>query len=121
MVRACMMPISAIRITNKNNNMDYKDIISYELADGITEDKLLEVAKLIFDEWMTHQPGFIGWEIHSNTSGGYTDIVYWRTKEAAKQAEQNMGAIPHAAEWFACYKEGSINSQNLTMIGGFGD
>lgn len=99
--------------------MNYKDIINYQLADGITEEHLFTVAKRIFDEWMSLQPGFIRWEIHSNNSGAYTDIVYWESKEAAKLAEQNMNTIANAGEWFSCYLEGSIKSQNLTQIAVF--
>lgn len=72
----------------------YKDIISYKLAEGIREEHLLKVAKQIIDSWMSKQPGFIKWEIHSNNEGGYTDIVYWESKEAAKDSEKEMVNIP---------------------------
>lgn len=97
----------------------YKDIISYELAEGITEDHLLKVAQQIVGSWMSKQEGFHKWEINKNSNGTYSDIVYWANKEAAKKAEAEMANIPNAGEWFACYKEGSIKSQNLTHIASF--
>ncbi|MFK7900417.1 MAG: hypothetical protein AB8B61_06635 [Cyclobacteriaceae bacterium] len=97
----------------------YKDIISYELAENISQEHLLSVAKQIVNDWMKKQAGFIKWEIHTNNDGSFTDIVYWESKEAAKNAEKEMGSIPNAADWFACYKEGSISSKNLTMVGAF--
>ncbi|GAA0409267.1 hypothetical protein GCM10009133_17240 [Cocleimonas flava] len=98
----------------------FKDIITYELDDDVDEAYLLNIAGEIIESWMSKQPGFIQWDIHKNTIGdGYTDIVYWETREAAQAAEQQMGNIPNAADWFSCYKEGSIGSQNLQQLGSF--
>ena len=81
---------------------------------------MLKVASEIIENWMSKQAGFIQWDIHKDATGeGYTDIVYWKTREAAQAAEQQMGNIPNAADWFSCYKEGSINSQNLKQVGSF--
>lgn len=97
----------------------YKDIISYELATDTDLEKLLEVAAKVADDWMKNQKGFIKWEIHTNQDGSYTDIVYWESREAAKNAEKEMANNSHAQEWFACYKEGCISSKNLTFIAKF--
>jgi len=70
----------------------YKDIINYELAEGISIEHLLEIAQRIATTWMHKQPGFVKWEIHTNSE---------------------------ASDWFACYKEGSINSKNLSVIAEF--
>jgi len=96
--------------------MIYKDIISYELAGSVQEQDLIRIAKDIVNNWMKLQEGFIKWEIHKNNDGSYSDIVYWASKEAAKKAEQQMAHIPNAAEWYGCYKEGTISSKNLTLI-----
>jgi len=97
----------------------YKDIISYKLASGISEEHLLNVAKEIAKNWMEKQAGFIRWEIHKNTEGGYTDIVYWESRDAAKKSEANMVNIPNAGDWFSCYGEGSISSKNVNQIANF--
>lgn len=97
----------------------YKDVISYQLAKNISEDFLLKVAARIINEWMTKQAGFIQWEIHRDSSGGYTDIVSWESKDAATKCEEEMVHIPNGQEWFACYKEGSISSKNLNQLGSF--
>jgi hypothetical protein len=98
----------------------FKDIITYELADGIDENHLLKVAGNIIESWMSKQPGFIQWDIHKDSIGnGYTDIVYWESREDAQNSEQDMVNIPNAGDWFFCYKEGSISSQNLQQIGSF--
>jgi hypothetical protein len=65
---------------------------------------------------MKKLPGFKKWEIHRNKEGSYTDIVYWESEEAAKNAEKEMVNIPHAGDWYACYKQGSISSKNLSFI-----
>lgn len=54
----------------------FKDLISYELADGIDEEHLLSVAKKIIEEWMNKLPGFQAWEICKQEDGSYTDVVY---------------------------------------------
>ncbi len=97
----------------------YKDVINYKLADGISEKHLLSVASEIIKTWMSKQSGFIRWEIHKNMDGGYTDIVYWDSREAAKDSEADMVNIPNAHEWYACYAEGSISSKNLILVGAF--
>jgi hypothetical protein len=94
----------------------YKDIITYELSDGTTEAKLIGIAKQIVNDWMKNQHGFIKWEINSNSDNSYTDIVYWESKEAAKRAEEQMGNIPNASDWYGCYKQGTINSKGLTSM-----
>jgi hypothetical protein len=97
----------------------YKDIISYELAENATKEQLISVAKRVVEDWMKKQAGFVKWEIHTNSDGSFTDVVCWRSKEDAKAAEKEMANIPNAAEWFACYKEGTISSKNLTTIAEF--
>lgn len=97
----------------------YKDIISYELAENVTKEHLIAVAKQVVDSWMKFQSGFIRWEITENKDGSLIDIVYWKTKEDAKQAEKDMVNIPDAGEWFGCYKQGSITSENVTTIATF--
>lgn len=98
----------------------YKDIISYQLADGIDEQHLLNVASGIIESWMNKQPGFIQWEIHKNSKdNSYTDIVYWENQEAAKNSEKEMMNIPNASDWYACYKKDSINCLNLQQVGTF--
>ena len=94
----------------------YKDIINYELATDITKEHLVAIAKQIVSDWMKNQTGFIKWEINSNSDGTFTDIVFWKSELDAKNAEKQMVNIPNAGLWFACYKEGSISSKNLTLI-----
>lgn len=93
----------------------YKDLISYELADGVSEEQLLTIAGRIITEWMRDLKGFIAWEIHK-TDSGYTDVVYWETKEDAHNAEKKMAEIPNASEWYGCYKEGSIIGTKLVLL-----
>lgn len=97
----------------------YKDIITYELAENVTKEQLLKVAGQIVKDWMKKQPGFISWEINTNSNGSYTDIVSWESKEAAKASEKDMVNIPNAGDWYACYKQGSISSQNLSSLAVF--
>ena len=97
----------------------YKDVISYKLGKNITEEHMLKVAADIIKNWMNSQPGFIKWDINKNSVGGYTDIVYWETEDDAKNAEAEMVNIPNASEWYSCYENDSISSQNLTQIASF--
>ncbi|MCB0279351.1 MAG: hypothetical protein KDD94_07605 [Calditrichaeota bacterium] len=97
----------------------YKDIISYKLADTISEAHLLKVAGQIVNDWMAKQSGFIKWEIHKDKDGNYTDIVYWESEAAAKEAEANMVNIPNAADWYGCYKPETITSKNLHRLAEF--
>ncbi len=97
----------------------YKDLITYQLANGVTEAQLLKVASDIIENWMRKQPGFLKWEIHKGEDNSYTDIVYWASKDDAKKAEAEMTTIPDASDWFSCYKEGSISSKSLHKVSAF--
>jgi len=97
----------------------YIDLISYQLAEGVTEHHLREVAERIHNEWMKRQPGFLKWEITKGENGTYTDFVYWESQEAAGESEQRMKDIPNAEEWHACYRFDSIKNQKLYPIAGF--
>ena len=98
----------------------YKDIIKYELADGISKDHLLKVAGEIIKSWMGNLEGFLGWDIHEDGEGHFTDIVYWRSKDDAINAEKDMQSIPNAADWYMCYKPGSIKGEKLHCLASFG-
>jgi len=97
----------------------YKDIISYELADNISKEDLIKIAKQIVGDWMKNLSGFIKWEIHANSDGSFTDIVYWASKQDAMNAEKEMVNIPNAGDWYGCYKAGTISSKNLTLVAEF--
>lgn len=94
----------------------YKDIISYKLADHVDKNQLLKIASRIHDEWMRYQDGFIHWEIHHEVDRSFIDIVTWKDRESAKKAESKMTEISNAGEWFGCYEEGSIKSNNVQRI-----
>ena len=93
----------------------YKDVINYQLADGVDEAQLIDVAEKIVHDWMKKQKGFLGWEINQNEDGSYTDIVSWESADAAKKAELAMVNIPNAGDWYACYNVESISSKKLTL------
>ncbi len=97
----------------------YKDIISYELAENVSQEHLVKVGQQIVNDWMKKLPGFIKWEIHSNSDGSFTDIVSWASKKDAEHATKEMANIPNAGDWYACYKEGSISSKNLNVLAEF--
>ena len=97
----------------------YKDVISYKLAENTSEDRLLEVAGNVLENWMSKQAGFVRWEIYREGDGSYTDIVYWDSRDAAKRAEADMVNVPDASDWFSCYEEGSISSKNLYHVATF--
>lgn len=97
----------------------YKDIINYQLAEGIAEKQLLDIARSVAEKWMSNQPGFIKWEIHNIKEDQYTDIVYWKTREDAEKAEADMGNIENAQEWQACYRKGSIEGKRLFQVAAF--
>ena len=96
------------------------DIISYQLAEGVTEEHLHSAAEDIIKVWMKQQPGFIRWEINKNTDGdGYQDFVYWKNKDCADEATKNMGQIPTDHPWLACYDMSTVSSKKLIQIDSF--
>ena len=94
----------------------FKDVIRYELAEGISEQHLLRVAQEVFDSWMSKQAGFQAWEISKDQNGEYADLVYWDSEADAKNAQKEMANIPNAAAWFGCYKPDTIKGQRLNLL-----
>lgn len=94
----------------------YCDIISYELAPGVTEDHLLEVTERIYNEWMKDVYGFLGWKICKEEDGKYCDIVMWEDKRSADAAEKDMANLPNVTEWISCYKENSVKTKRVQQI-----
>lgn len=98
----------------------FKDLITYKLAKGVTEQHLYAVAKDIVDNWMANLPGFISWEINKDADGNFYDVVSWESKALADAANEKMGDIPNGQAWFACYEPGTIKSQRLFQQAHFG-
>ena len=98
----------------------YKDVISYRLAENVSEEHLLSVADDVLQNWMSKQAGFVRWEIHKDKDDEYTDIVYWNSEADAKMAEADMVNIPNVGDWIGCYEEGSIFTKRLNRLATFG-
>ncbi|MCB9809358.1 hypothetical protein H6771_00040 [Candidatus Peribacteria bacterium] len=95
----------------------YRDIIRYRLAEGVTQEQLLQAAESVERDWMGSLPGFISWEIHRvGDTGAYMDIVTWESKESAKEAETAMAKLPADHPWYACYAPESITSDGITSL-----
>lgn len=92
----------------------YKDLISYSLAQWVTHEQLATIADKVWTDWMSGQEWCVGREINTDNDGGYTDIVYWMSKDAADKAQEAMWNNPHAEAWYACYDMSSISSKGLT-------
>lgn len=97
----------------------YKDIISYRLAEDVSQEQLLKVTAGIANDWMKNLPGFVQWEVHANSDGTYTDIVYWQSEKDAKNAEKEMANIPNGSDWYGCYKAESISSKRLHQLASY--
>ncbi len=98
----------------------YIDIISYELAEGVSEKEMLTVTEVINKEWQESSvKGFIGWKICRNEEGNYYDVVLWQDRQSALDAEKIMMNLPSVQKWIACYKEGTMKTNRLTQIDNF--
>lgn len=97
----------------------YKDLISYSLAAWVTQERLLKVAKEVWDSWMSKQAWCIKREIHTDADGQYTDIVYRESKEDAEKSNEDMANLPNADAWYACYDMATITSKWLTTQASF--
>jgi hypothetical protein len=99
--------------------INYKDVIKYQLSDDISEQELIEIATKVANNWMKYQPGFIKWEIHCKDNNNFIDIVSWTSKEYARRAKGEVAKVPGVNQWYACYKQGSISTTNLTLLADF--
>lgn len=90
----------------------YTDFIQYKLAAGVNEAKLVEVAAVILESWMSQQEGFLSWQIHKISDTEFIDVVQWESKAAADKANENMKDIPADSPWYSCYDMSTISSKN---------
>ena len=98
----------------------YKDVINYKLAEWVTQEHLLKVAKEVYDTWMSSQQWFVSREMHTDEDGEYFDIVTRDSKTSADTSNEDMANMPNADQRFACYEMTSINSKGITVQATFG-
>lgn len=98
----------------------YIDIITYKRNLEISDDDFKSACADIHNIWMKTQEGFIGWDIGSYT-GDQTgiDLVYWKSEEDAKKAQENMANIPANHPWLTVYNMSSVSSKSLTTLHSF--
>jgi len=99
----------------------YKDVINYKLAEWVTQEHLMKVAKEVYDSWMSQQKWFVSRDIHTDEDGEYFDIVTRDSKASADKSNADMANVPHADARFGCYEMTSINSKGITVQGSFGE
>ncbi len=95
----------------------YTDIITYKLAQGTTKEHLLAVAADVYDSWMSHQDGFISWQINHSSEEKFVDVVVWKDKDSADKAQESMNKdLPGNHPWFMCYDFSSISASNVHQL-----
>jgi len=98
------------------------DVITYKLAEGVTDVMLQSAASDISDTWMKKQPGFIKWEINKSPDGeSFKDLVYWKSLEAAEAATKAMSEIPQDHPWLKCYDMSTVKATKVTKVMTFGE
>lgn len=60
----------------------YTEIGRLELADGVTDDELLDAENAIRAGRIQDQPGYLGRDLYLDDAGGWLVTLYWESKEA---------------------------------------
>ncbi|MDX1343649.1 MAG: hypothetical protein R3309_13565 [Reinekea sp.] len=81
---------------NTENTNNIVEWAPFTLAEGVTEQQLLEAAETIESRFLALQPGYIRRELLKKSEQEWVDLVYWSSQEDAEQAFQK------AAESEAC-------------------
>lgn len=68
----------------------------FEVADGVSEETLLQASERVHNEFLVKQKGFIKRELLKGDNDLWVDVVYWASKEDAQLA------IEDAANSQAC-------------------
>lgn len=60
-------------------------IISFKIKDNVTKEEFIEATKVLHDNVLSKQKGFISWEQYLDKDT-WTDLVTWESLEYAKAA-----------------------------------
>lgn len=69
----------------------------FQVAPGVTEEKLLEASRQLQEAFLAHQSGFLRRDLLKGKGGSWVDVVYWADRAAAE------GAMRAAAESSVCH------------------
>lgn len=73
----------------------------FNLRDGIEEAELMQRSARLQTEFLARQGGFIRRELLKAADGGYVDLVWWESMEAAQAAMTAAAANPACESYFA--------------------
>lgn len=72
----------------------------FTLAEGATEDQLLDASQALQDEFLAAQDGFIRRELLRAGERDWCDLVYWRDNDAAQRAMEQAAKSPVCFRYF---------------------
>ena len=68
---------------------------------GVDEATLLAASERLQADFLAWQDGFIRRELIRRGPGDYVDVVWWRTREAARSAMAHVEESPSCRKYFA--------------------
>lgn len=72
----------------------------FELAEGVSEQELLDASATLQLEFLNAQDGFMRRELLHAGDRQWCDLVYWRSAELAERAMRNAAASPVCYRYF---------------------
>lgn len=72
----------------------------FELAEGVTEQELLDASAALQLDFLNAQDGFMRRELLHAGDRRWCDLVYWRSAESAERATRNAAASPVCFRYF---------------------
>ena len=72
----------------------------FRLADGVDEGALLEASAALQRDFLRHQPGFLRRELLRAAGGGWVDLVFWASQDAADAVVPAIAASPACHAYF---------------------
>lgn len=81
----------------KNESLEWAP---FTLKQGATEEHLLKASTVLQQDFLQHQKGFVRRELLKKSDREFIDMVYWETREDAKNAITNAEKSPACFAYF---------------------
>jgi len=92
------------------------EIATGKLVNGTDEQKFMEAAQTLQDEFLEQQPGYISRVFFKGEDGVWGDIVHWRSLEEAQQAKNVALENPVCKSYFSMFDPDSIKVIHAEVI-----
>ena len=97
-------------------NVMYIQLASFRLKDGVNETKLLEASEAFQENFVSKQNGILRRILVRAKHGGYADLVFYDSKEAAERVAEAEATSEHCRALFELLQAPDANLEGMGVL-----